>query len=87
VASDELNAIDLAMLRETPETVGAAQKTDGTDSDVSVRVASADAAPKPDAAAARNTEAPSDDSRDNSWMDRLWSAVGDGFVALFAMLR
>ena len=40
VTSDQLNAIDLAMLRSAPETVGAAQKTD---TDVSAHITPADA--------------------------------------------
>jgi hypothetical protein len=104
VASDQLNAIDLAMPRNATETIGAAQKPDA---DVSADLTSADAGQARDAGAApggdkldmpaapdmaaapaekpasQNSPAP----RDESWMGRMWSAIGDGFVALIAMVR
>jgi hypothetical protein len=100
VSSDQLNTIDLAMLRSAPETVGATPKTDASGSVTAadagqvhdqVRDAASGpsdpAAASPNKPASRNTDAPRDDARDDSWMGRIWSAVGDGFVALFAMLR
>jgi hypothetical protein len=92
VTSDELNTIDLAMARSAPETIGASPKTDGLDSDVSVRVADVrqprDAAKSSNDAALPSLPAGKPDApRDESWTGRLWSALGDGFVALFAMLR
>jgi hypothetical protein len=105
VTGDQVNTIDLAMLRSSPETAGATPKTD---TDASDRVAAADAgqardqvrdqvreaAPGPGDAAAsaskpatQSNDALRDDVRDDSWMGRIWSAVGDGFVALVAMVR
>lgn len=98
VTSDQLNAIDVAMLRSTPETDGAARQAD---TDVGVQIAAADASQARDAVFNPNSTAASpaakpqshgneavrDDARDDSWMSRLWSAVGDGFVALVAMVR
>jgi hypothetical protein len=95
VSSDQLNTIDLAMLRSSPETVGATPKSDADD-----RVAVADAGPARDqvrdaasgpseVAASASKDASHNDAalRDESWMGRIWSAVGDGFVALVAMVR
>lgn len=97
VTSDQLNPIDLAMLRSAPETVGATPKTG---SDASERTTSADAsqihdqirnaASGPgDAAASPGKQTSHSDAalRDESWMGRIWSAVGDGFVTLVAMVR
>ena len=107
VTSDQLNPIDLAMLRSSPETDGTAQKAETnvglTSADAGqvhdqvrdqiqdqVQDQAGDAAPKVDNASATRTQPVSQDAdalRDESWMGRLWSAVGDGFVALVAMIR
>ena len=102
VTGDQLNAIDLAMLRNPPETVGAAQKTDAMDTDVNVRIAAAETGSwpgsptaLPDRPARGNIDAPrghtrddaQDNSKDDSWMGRFWSRIGDGFIALAAMVR
>ncbi|MBX9828726.1 MAG: hypothetical protein K2Y27_27520 [Xanthobacteraceae bacterium] len=97
VMSDELNPIDLAMAGGSPETVGATPKTD---SDASERITSAEArqiddqirnaASGPsDAGTSPGKETSHSDAalRDESWMGRIWSAVGDGFIALVAMVR
>jgi hypothetical protein len=102
VTSDQLNTIDLAMLGSSPETVGATPKTD-TDASGTGRIAAAEAsqvhdqvrdalgpsdtAAPPVKPATQSNEALRDDARDDSWMGRIWSAVGDGFVALVAMVR
>jgi hypothetical protein len=101
VTGDQLNTIDLAMLRSSPETVGT---TPNTGTEAGDRLAAADAGqvrdqvrdqvreavPGPGDAAA-STGKPATQShdalRDESWMGRIWSAVGDGFVALVAMVR
>jgi hypothetical protein len=105
VSSDQLNTIDLAMLRSSPETVGATPKTDTDARDrivspeanqVHDQVRVAASVPSDTAASAgkpvsqRNDalrDDARDDVRDDSWMGRIWSAVGDGFVALVAMVR
>ena len=102
VTSDQLNTIDLAMLGSSPETVGATPKTD-TDGSGTSRIPAAEAsqvhdqvrdaigpsdtAASPGKPATQSNEALRDDARDDSWMGRIWSAVGDGFVALVAMVR
>jgi hypothetical protein len=103
VTGDQVNTIDLAMLRSSPETAGATPKTDTDASDrVTATAAEAgqvhdqvrDAASGPSDVAAsagkpatHSNDALRDDVRDDSWMGRIWSAVGDGFVALVAMVR
>jgi hypothetical protein len=91
VAGDQLNVIDLAMLRTPAETVGAAPHLETGDA-TSTRLADAGApresTARPDkvsaaAPPAREAEAP----RDDSWMGRFWAAIGDRFVVLAAMLR
>jgi hypothetical protein len=103
VTGDQVNTIDLAMLRSSPETAGATPKTDTDASDRltttaaeagQVRDQVRDAASGPGDVAAsaskpatQSNDALRDDVRDDSWMGRIWSAVGDGFVALVAMVR
>jgi hypothetical protein len=100
VTSDQLNTIDLAMLGSSPETVGATPKTDtngsgsGTGGTPAAEVSQvhdqvrdaigpSDTAASPGKPATQSNEA----LRDDSWMGRIWSAVGDGFVALIAIVR
>jgi hypothetical protein len=99
VTSDQLNTIDLAMLGSSPETVGATPKTD-TDGSGTGRITAAEASqvhdqvrdaisgPSDTAASPSKPATQSNEAlRDDSWMGRIWSAVGDGFVALVAMVR
>ncbi len=92
VTGDQLNIIDLAMSRATSETVGSAPRIENREG-TSLKLADAGApgdttpkiAPTPDKTSAI---APRDDSpRDDSWIGRFWAAIGDGFVALVAMVR
>jgi hypothetical protein len=94
VSDDEVNAIDLAMNNSN----SAAAETNGTarptESDNDNRVKWADANEfgaeqfKPSAAPAPAKETTGDNSvRDDSWIGRFWSTIGDGFVALVAMVR
>jgi hypothetical protein len=91
VTSEQLNTIDLAMLRSSPETVGATPKTETDAGDrLAATAADANAASGPNDAAAsagRPASQSNEALRDESWMGRIWSAVGDGFVALVAMVR
>jgi hypothetical protein len=92
VAGDQLNVIDLAMLRTPAEPVGTAPRVE-TGEATSTKLADAGAphesAAKPDKLSAsaalptREAQAP----RDDSWMGRFWTAIGDRFVVLVAMLR
>jgi len=90
VSGDEVNAIDLAAGSAT-ETNGASPGAGNDDGD---RAKWADASEfrteqyKPSAAPAP-VKAPASDStlRDDSWMGRFWSAIGDGYVALIAMIK
>ena len=91
VSGDEVNVIDLAMNSSAAETSGAASRAESEARD---RLKSADATPfganqgKSDNAAAPSNE-PAGNSvpRDDSWMTRFWSAIGNGFVALVGMVR
>jgi hypothetical protein len=98
VSGDDVNAIDLAMNSSAPETDGAAARTDSETRD---RFKSADATPflanegKPDGTAVQSNKATStgneparaDEIARESWINRFWSAIGDGFVALVGMVR
>jgi hypothetical protein len=91
VSGDELNAIDLAMNSAATETSGAASRND---SDARDRFQWADATQfranqdKPDNAAVPSNQTPgSGIPRDDSWIGRFWSALGDGFVALVGMVQ
>jgi hypothetical protein len=91
VSGDDLNAIDLAMNSSAAETNGATYRTDSEARD---RFKSADATPlsanqgkSDNAAAPLNEPAGNGAPRDDSWMTRFWSAIGDGFVALAGMVR
>jgi len=90
VSGDELNAIDLAMNSSATETSGAS----GNDSDARDRFQWADATQfqagqdKPDNAAAPSNQTTGGGiPRDDSWIGRFWSALGDGFVALVGMVQ
>jgi hypothetical protein len=92
VTGDQLNIIDLAMIRTSPETVGSAPRVEPREG-APIKLADAGApretAPrldsKPDNASAI---APRDDApRDDSWIGRFWAAIGDSFVVLVAMVR
>jgi hypothetical protein len=94
VSGDEVNAIDRAM----GDGGGASSETNGVspgaENDNRDRVKWADASEfrgeqfKPSATPAPVT-APANDSplRDDSWMGRFWSTIGDGYVALIAMIK
>ena len=92
VSGDEVNAIDLAMGNagnSTAETNGAAPDTDNRD-----RTKWADASEfrteqfNPVSAPAPANEPTSTTTiRDDSWMGRFWSTIGDGYVALIAMIK
>jgi hypothetical protein len=106
VTGDQLNAIDLAMVRTPSETVGAAPRAEPREG-APVKLANAgevreaapmsapnsalktsparDDAPRDDAP---RDDAPRDDApRDDSWIGRFWATIGDGFVALVALVR
>lgn len=99
VSSDEVNAIDLAMNSSAAETNGTSFQSDSGMRD---RLKSADASPfpandgKPDSTAVPATRpatsttdsaARTDEIARESWINRFWSAIGDGFVALTSMVR
>jgi hypothetical protein len=96
VSGDEVNAIDLAMNNSPSETSGAASRADGEARD---RFKFADASQflpnqgkLDNTTPAKETAAGTGDARTDeiareSWMNRFWSAVGDGFVALAGMVR
>ena len=99
VSGDEVNAIDLAMNNSGPETNGVSSRADSEARD---RFKVADAAlfqanqGTPDSAAAPAKEtaagtgdgtARADEIARESWINRFWSAIGDGFVALTGMVR
>ena len=91
VTGDQLNAIDLAMVRTPSETVGAAPRAEPRE-DAPVKLADAgevrEAAPKSAPKSALRTSPARDDApRDDSWIGRFWATIGDGFVALVAMVR
>jgi hypothetical protein len=94
VSGDEVNAIDLAMSKAdkpAAETNGAAT---GAGSDNPDRAKWADAkefraeqykpssAPVPASDTTNNTA-----FRDETWMGQFWSVIGDGYVALMAMIK
>jgi hypothetical protein len=99
VSGDEVNAIDLAMDNSASETNGTSIQSDSGTRD---RFKPAEAAQfgatedKPDSIAAAATQ-PATSTGDNtsraaeiareSWINRFWSALGDGFVALTGMMR
>ena len=95
VSGDEVNAIDLAMTKANgaaPETNGVSP---GADNDGRNRVKWADAKefraeqfkPTVAPAPAKETTGGNTALRDDSWMGRFWSTIGDGYVALIAMIR
>jgi hypothetical protein len=96
VTGDQLNVIDLAMVRTPSETVDAAPRAEPGEG-TPVKLADAgevrEDAPKSAARSALKTpptrdDAPRDDApHDDSWIGRFWATIGDGFVALVAMLR
>ncbi len=91
VSGDEVNAIDLAMNNANAETNGTAPRSESDNRD---RVKWADAKEfgadqfKPRAPVAPASEPPAGRTvRDDSWMGRFWAAVGDGFIALVALVK
>ena len=94
VSGDEVNAIDLAMSKtDSPaaETNGASPGTGDLDRD---RAKWADASAfqteqyKPASAPApANDTTTTTTIRDDFWMGRFWSMIGDGYVALMAMIK
>jgi len=91
VSGDEVNAIDLAMNNSNAETSGTAPATENDNRD---RVKWADAEkfaseqfkPSPPAAPASEPP-PTNTVQDDSWMGRFWATIGEGFVALFALVK
>lgn len=95
VSGDEVNAIDLAMGKADAPVAETNGVSPGTENDNRDRVKWAEAKEfgaeqyKPTAAPAP-VQAPTSDSstlRDDSWMGRFWSSIGDGYVALIAMIK
>jgi hypothetical protein len=94
VSGDEVNAIDLAMSNANGSATETNGSSPGAENDNRDRVKWAEANEfrteqfKPTAAPAP-AKAPTGDStvRDDSWMGRFWSAIGDGYVALIAMIK
>jgi len=95
VSGDEVNAIDRAMTSANGASAETNGVSPGADSDNRDRVKWADANEfradqyQPSAAAPAPVKAPASDStlRDDSWIGRFWSTIGDGYVALIAMIK
>jgi hypothetical protein len=90
VTGDQLNVIDMAMLRTPAETVGAAPRVETVEAALT-KLADV-GAPRENASSTAlptvEAEAPRDDTpSDDSWMGRFWAAIGDRFVVLVTMLR
>lgn len=94
VSGDEVNAIDRAMSNANGASTETNGVSPGAENDNRDRVKWADANDfradqyKPSAAPAP-VKTPAGDStlRDDSWMGRFWSTIGDGYVALIAMIK
>ena len=94
VSGDEVNAIDRAMGKADAPVAETNGVSPGTENDNSDRLKWADAKEfgaeqyKPSAAPAP-VKAPAGDStlRDDSWIGRFWATLGDGYVALIAMIK
>jgi hypothetical protein len=94
VSGEEVNAIDLAMGKADAPAAETNGVSPGAENDNRDRVKWVDANEfradqyKPSATPAPVT-APASDStlRDDSWMGRFWSTIGDGYVALIAMIK
>ena len=94
VSGDEVNAIDLAMSKADKPAAETNGTAPGAGSDNPDRTKWADAkefraeqytpssAPPPAADTTSNTT-----FRDDTWMGRFWSVIGDGYVALMAMIK
>jgi hypothetical protein len=94
VSGDEVNAIDLAMGKASGPAAETNGVSPGAENDNRDSIKWADAKEfraeqfKPSAEPAP-AKVPTSDSamRDDSWMGRFWSAIGDGYVALIAMIK
>jgi hypothetical protein len=94
VSGDEVNAIDLAMGNANSAATETNGSSPGAENDNRDRVKWAEANEfrteqfKPTAAPAPAKEPAGDSTmRDDSWMGRFWSAIGDGYVVLIAMIK
>jgi len=89
VTGDQLNAIDLAMLRAPAETVGAAPRIETDEPRESASNPAKVSATAPRVPGLPRDDPPRDVSlpRDDSWIGRFWAAIGDRFVVLVAMVR
>jgi hypothetical protein len=94
VSGDEVNAIDLAMSKADKPAAETNGTAPGAGSDNPDRAKWADAkefrteqykpssAPVPASDTTNNTA-----FRDETWMGQFWSVIGDGYVALMAMIK